>query len=293
MKVKTFFLIIILLAALGAGFYFGWVQFRLSEHTYGVIFTKTGGWDTETVKPGEFNWRWEGLIPTNMTLYRVPVRPQSVTVSREGTLPSGDTYAGVLENGGDFTYSMEFSLTYELKPQLLPQLVMDRGLEPSSLEEWYRGINREFMSAATRIASEELGEIDSARSEEISFTALEELLMEELSKDFPFVEFSAIQPKQLDIPDMDLYHAAKTYYLNVLEAKEKIEVETLEQKQSWMVSEVSKLDVLEKYGKLFTDYPGLVRYFALKETEEFKNLLPSVDLIEEQDRGAQEPSRQE
>jgi hypothetical protein len=54
-----------------------------------------------------------------------------------------------------------------------------------------------------------------------------------------------------------------------------------------MVSEESRLQVLEKYGKLFTDYPGLVRYFALQESEDFKELLPPIDLLKSEAGGGE------
>ncbi|MFP4491409.1 MAG: hypothetical protein ACLFNZ_08030 [Spirochaetaceae bacterium] len=279
MKAKFLLTLFLLLAVGGAVFYFGWVQLRLPEHTYGVIFTKTGGWDTKTLKPGTFTWRWEGLIPTNMTLYRIPVEMQNARISREGDLPSGSVYSGTLDTEGDFTYKVDFSFSYKLKPDHLPNLVMNEGLNPDELSEWYGSLNEQLISAAEEVVSREFEKTEEADNSDSLFSGLEELLLEKLSEDFPFIELKSVHPRSIDIPDMDLYHAAKDHYLNILETKEKTERETLEQKRSWKVSEESKLDVLEKYGKLFTEYPGLIRYFALKETGEFENLLPEVDLI--------------
>lgn len=279
MKAKFLLTLFLLLAIGGAVFYFGWVQVRLSEHTYGVIFTKTGGWDEEAIQPGTFTWRWEGLIPTNMTLYRVPVEMQSARISREGVLPSGSVYAAVLDTEGDFSYKVDFSFSYKLKPEHLPVLIMDEGLKPEEMSEWYESLNEQLISAAEEFVSEEFKTIEGAENSDSLFSDMEKKLLEKLSEDFPFIELKSAHPRSIDIPDMDLYHAAKDYYLNILEAKEKTERETLEQERSWKVSEESKLDVLGKYGKLFTDYPGLIRYFALKETGDFEKLLPDVDLI--------------
>ncbi len=290
MKAKFFLVLILLIAVGGTGFYFGWIQFQLPAHTYGVIYTKTGGWDSRAVEPGTFNWRWERLIPTNMTLYRIPLRPQTVDVSQEGTLPSGDVYASVLENKGDFTYSLEFSLSYQLKKELLPELVQEKGLEPEKLDSWYEGLNRQIMASVTEIVEDEAEAVDESDSADLAFGKLEETLLAGLSEDFTYVDFEAVQPKKIDVPDPDLYRSAKEYYLGVLEKREQIERETLEQERSWMVSEESRLQVLERYGKLFTDYPGLVRYFALQESEEFKDLLPPVDLLKSESGGAEQSS---
>lgn len=279
MKAKFLLTLFLLLAIGGAVFYFGWVQLRLPEHTYGVIFTKTGGWDKESIRPGTFTWRWEGLIPTNMTLYRIPVEMQSARISREGELPSGSVYSAALDANGDFTYKVDFSFSYKLKPEHLPDLIMNEGLKPDEISGWYEILNEQLISAAVKIVSGEFENIEESGNSDSLFSDLEKLLLEKLSEDFPFAEIRSVHPQSIDIPDMDLYHAAKDYYLNILDAKEKTERETIEQKRSWKVSEESKLDVLEKYGKLFTEYPGLIRYFALKETGEFENLLPDVDLI--------------
>ncbi len=281
MKAKFFILFILFLAAAGAGFYFGWVQITLPEHTYGVIFTKTGGWDEKAVEPGTFSWRWEGLIPTNMQIHRIPITPQAVSVSQEGSFPSGDVYSAVLDEDGDFDYSMIFTITYSIDPTYLPQLVREEGLEAASMDEWYNGLNRRILSSIALVLSKEYEEIGRLDEPDASFSGLEENLLSAMEEEFPSVDFHSIQPKEIDVPDVDLYSAAKRYYLNLLETREDIERETLERQREWLVSEESKLEVLEQYGRLFTEYPGLIRYFALKETDEFKELLPDVDLIQE------------
>jgi hypothetical protein len=280
MKAKFFILSILFLAAAGAGFYFGWVQIMLAEHTYGVIFTKTGGWDEKAVEPGTFSWRWEGLIPTNMRIHRIPIKPQTVTVSQQGSFPSGDVYAAVLDGDGDFDYSMDFTLTYSLDPSFLSRLVREEGLEAALMDEWYAGLNCRILSSLALELSENYEEIGRFDEPDASFSALEENLLSAMEEEFPAVNFQSIQPQTIDVPDIELYLAAKRYYLNLLETREDIERDTLEKQREWMVSEESKLEVLQQYGRLFTEYPGLIRYFFLKETGEFKELLPDVDLIQ-------------
>jgi len=287
MKAKFFFFLILIIAVGGSVFYFGWIQFQLPERTYGVIFTKTGGWDDEVLRPGEFSWRWERLIPTNMSLYRVPLHRQTVTIEKEGTLPSGKIYATVLEEEARFDYALELRLIYNLKVELLPELVREGGLEPATMEKWYEGLNRQIASRAVEIIEEEAQRMDTKDSALYELAELQESLLTKLSEDFVHVDFETVEPRHLEIPDPALYRAAREYYLGVLEAREEVERTTIEQERSWMVSEGSKLEILEKYGKLFTDYPGLIRYFSLKESDEFKELLPSVDLLREKNSEAQ------
>jgi hypothetical protein len=75
---KAFLITLIILVVLaGAAFYFGWLQILLPAENYAVIFTKTGGYDETVVRPGEFSWRWQRLIPTNMTVYTFDLHPRS------------------------------------------------------------------------------------------------------------------------------------------------------------------------------------------------------------------------
>src|SRR6056297_3206225 len=104
MKVKLVLFLILLILIGGAAFYFGWIQFQLDEHTYGVVFSKTSGYEEEVLRPGEFNWRWEALIPTNMTLHEIEVLPRSVDLEKSGSLPSGSIYAQAVEASTDFKY---------------------------------------------------------------------------------------------------------------------------------------------------------------------------------------------
>jgi len=84
---KLFVSLIILIIVGGVGFYFGWIQIQLPANTFGVIFTKTNGYEASVVRPGTFEWRWQRLLPTNLTLYTYTLAPQSTNVTVAGTLP--------------------------------------------------------------------------------------------------------------------------------------------------------------------------------------------------------------
>jgi hypothetical protein len=256
------------------------VQIRLPEHTYGVIFTKTTGYHQQVIKPGTFVWKWERLIPTNFTMHRFTIEPQTIEVSQQGTLPSGEVYAGALEENPDFSYRLEFTLSFELRPEQLPALVEEDALTPENLDQWYEGRSQAILSVISSFVSRRVEELDSVSPPQLQPSELEEMLLKELQEDFPMVEFSSITPRHLTLPDFKLYYTAREHYFDLLETRKTTERRTLERSRSWMVSEESKLEVLQKYGELFTEYPGLIRYLALKDQKSIENMVPQIELLE-------------
>ena len=94
--------IIVLLGVAGTMFVAGWIQILLPAATYAVLFSKTGGYDARVIAPGTFAWRWERVIPRNVTLYYFAVQPVTVAIPIRGQLPSADTVASVLPGNVDF-----------------------------------------------------------------------------------------------------------------------------------------------------------------------------------------------
>jgi hypothetical protein len=280
MKKFLAFLILLLIIA-GTVFYFGWVQIRLPEHTYGVIFTKTSGYHPNVVRPGTFVWKWERLIPTNFTMHRFTVEPHTVRVSQEGTLPSAEVYADTLEESPAFDYRFDFTLSYELRPEALPSLVEEEALKPDSMDAWYETRSQEMLAEITSFLSDEIEALDSADPTRLQFGALQERLLETLRAENPGLEVKNLVISQLELPDFELYFSAREFYFELLDTRRAAEKETMERSRSWRVSEEAKLEVLGEYGKLFTEYPGLIRYLALKERESIENMLPEIEILEE------------
>ena len=290
MKVKLFLFFILLILIGGAVFYFGWIQFQLEEHSYGVVFSKTSGYEQEVVRPGEFNWRWEALIPTNLTLHEIEVLPQTIDIEKSGSLPSGSVYSAAVEGTTDFEYSLVLSLAYSLQPEQLPQLVKEDALTADSLDDYYQKAEQRINSLIGSYVENRISSNQDVSIDDFKTSAFETSLIEELRKKFSHFEIKNVALTQLEIPDIDLYQAARSYYFNMLETRQETETATLQQEREWIVSQESKLEVLKKYGELFTEYPGLIQYMALRENRDLQQLLPEIDLIQssEDDGSAEE-----
>ncbi|HDQ13900.1 MAG TPA: hypothetical protein ENN41_03695 [Sediminispirochaeta sp.] len=275
MKVKAFIFLFLVLIIAGAVFYFGWVQFQLSEHGYAVVFSKTGGYEEETLKAGEFNWRWEALIPGNFSLHQFKILPQRLETGISGALPSAELYAQALDEEDLFTYNFQIALEYSLVPEELPRLVKERGLLPEKLEDFYKSLEREIVNSANEFLERKIIGLTSYEG----IGSFRRQLLRHLQEEFQAVELEEPAILEFKIPDFELYLTAKRLYLDLVETRRKTEVATLEKEREWMVSEESKLEVLEAYGKLFTEYPGLVQYLSLGREQGSAELLPNIQLL--------------
>jgi len=280
MKTKFIIFLILIILIGGTGFYFGWIQFQLEENTYGVIFTKTGGYDEGIVSPGTFIWRWEALIPTNFTLHSFEITPRSKAFLKKGILPSGDIYGTVLDSPVQFDYALDLKIQYTLIPDKLPLLVAENGVTPENISEWYDQLELQLSNAVTSLIEERIAAFDSP-SDQFLLSPVNSYLQEELNEKFDYIQIIDVSILELQFPDIALYSTARDYYLSLLLTRRDAEEETLKKERSWMVSEESKLEVLKKYGEVFTEYPGLIQFLALRDQQDLQDLLPSIEIIRE------------
>jgi hypothetical protein len=276
---KAFLIILlILVVAAGAVFYFGWIQIQLPPGTYAVIFTKTHGYDSRVVRPGEFVWRWEALIPTNLTLYRFDLHSRQVEVSFERNLPSAEVYASVLPDKPSFSIRGHLQVTFTLDPEALPGLVKDQRLTPDTLGDFYDTAARDMTEALQlRVQGLEPAELQ---------RPLEPSIREALAKDMPYLQVTSLAVQGLEVPDMELYQLARRSYRDLADVYEQAREQeavrlAAEEAQSDRRSaeEESRLASLRKYGELFNEYPVLLKALAIEKLGGDKSLnIPELDL---------------
>lgn len=278
MKKAIFFLILMILLG-GTGFYFGWVQITIPEHHYGVMFTKTGGYEPEAVAPGTFIWKAEKLIPTNFTLHLFDLSPVGGSMEVSGVLPSGELYAQALPDPVSFEYRLSFTISYRIDPAQLPRLVEASGLTPESLGEWYEARNAGILEAASQAAAA----ADTEESGPGSFAAA---LKERIGAQYPEIILMDAGITSFEYPDYDLYRAAKSMYLEKISALKQAETEAEAFERQWVVSRKAKLAVLEEYGRLLSEYPGLLQLVLAEQATEGIDLPSLRELLNsEQEAG--------
>lgn len=254
-------ILILLVIAAATVFYFGWIQFQIPADRVAVVFTKTGGWDDEAVRPGTFHWRWENLLPTNLTLHLFDVSPRQVTVRTQGTLPSGDLYRRYLEGDVDFSYVVELSFRFRVNPDTLPALVAAELLTPDTLSSWYE----EQAAVMARRAVDMIDAIfrESEGDNRFSVSALSDQLQLRLVEEHPDLDIVQITPVEVRLPDMELYAIARQIYREVVAVRADATAGAAAVAAGDEVRLESKLATLARYGELLNQFPVLLEYFAL------------------------------
>ena len=276
---KAFFIVLLILViAAGVVFYFGWIQIQLAPEQYGVIFTKTKGYDPHVVRPGEFVWRWEKLIPTNLTLYQFDLRPRREEVSFDRKLPSAELYSSVLPESPSFAIRGRLEVVFTVKPDALPALVEQQKLTPESLENFYDSAARQM----TEAVQARLQDIDAADFER----PLGPSIREELGAELPFLEIVSLSLVNLETPDMELYVLARQSYRNLVDTYEearnaaaaRLAVEEAQESRR-SAAEDTRRENLRKYGVLFNEYPVLLKALAIQQLAGSKQAdIPELDL---------------
>ncbi|MDC7219254.1 MAG: hypothetical protein PQJ59_04900 [Spirochaetales bacterium] len=265
----TAFLIIIGFSGYVA--YTGWVQYDIPEGYGGLVHTKFtfadgkrgGGFDdTLTVHDG-LHWRWEKLLPTNLTMHVYPLDIKTATLSSSGSLPSGETYLAFLEEGGSdrFNWDIRFTITYKLKEEMIPQLASKEGIFQEDLEDFFTR-ELQLMEGELYGSLKNLSPLDDVQGE------LEKARLS-LNEKHPYLEVTSLAPDVLTLPDTVFYEKARSLYFAYLDARNNALEDMISHVAPQTAVNEEKMKVLEEYGKVLTDYPVLIDFFALDEDNDF------------------------
>lgn len=277
---KTFLIILVILVILaGVAFYFGWVQIHLPAEHYAVVFTKTGGYDEEVIRPGEFSWRWERLVPTNMTLYKFDLHPRSEKIPFQGNLPSAELYSSILPENPDFSYRGEIDVTFMIAPESLPALVAEKKLLPDSLEDF-------FSDQAQTLSTSALQIIKDTDADPSNTAELNRRLERELGAVVSDLEISALNVQVKHLPDMELYELARSSYRELVQIRDSSRAEAVAQLAEQQVradnaraQERADLEALREYGELLEEYPILLKAMAVQKLSADQVItIPEFDL---------------
>jgi hypothetical protein len=270
MKKIIFALFILLLG--GTVFFFGWVQIRVPPGSYGVMRSKTHGIYPVVIREGEFQWLWYAIIPTNAALNVFTPRLVEQPIQITGSLPSGTAYALFAGLDVDFSYEYAGSLSFMVKPDQLPALMMERGVaNQEDLEAFERRIAGEIASYLTRRIREHV--VAGNELEELSMDKLKE----EILREYPYIENLSCGGAMVQYPDIALYNSLRKIYEDYLTGQQQSQESDISSPANRQISARIRLDELAKYGELLTKYPILLQYLALEKDGNGKNPEPGED----------------
>ncbi len=277
---KAFLIILVVLVILaGVAFFFGWVQIHLPAEHYAVVFTKTSGYDQEVIRPGEFSWRWERLIPTNMTLFIFDLHPRTRVISFKGSLPSAELYSSVLPENPDFSYRGEIDVTFTIAPESLSALVAEEKLLPDQLEDFYNA-KAQALSVSVLETLQEI-DIDPRDAQELN-----RRVQRDLAADVPDIKLSNLNVRVTHIPDSGLYQLARSSYRDLVQTRDRSRDEAVARLAGEQVraenaraEEKAELEALREYGELLNEYPILLKAMAVQRLSgEQMITIPEFDL---------------
>ena len=255
--------LVIIVVAAAAVFYFGWVQLLLPADTYGVMFTKSGGWSPTVLVPGKFEWRWERLIPTNFTLYKYTIVPQVQDLKASGTLPSGDLYSQYMPGKPDFSYTIDVSVAFRINPDRLADLTRSGSLAPKSLPDWYKSIGDALLARLQQILPAAIDK-SGVSGNALDFSRIADLLKSQLSESFPNIMIASVTPRAIKMPDVALYNRARQFYEGIVASKTQSVEAATRASAANQVSQDNRFETLKRYGELLSQYPILLKYLALE-----------------------------
>jgi hypothetical protein len=260
---------ILLLAAGGTGFYFGWVQLAVPAQSRGVIFTKTGGWDAQAVEPGVFTWRWEKLIPGNFTLYLYPDKIYTSEIRSSGSLPSAGAYSLFLDGSPGFGYSVRLSLSYRINDEYFPALARTEGVLPDGLEAWLESVRTGINAKSSAAVAAWFEQDQAASKSRLPGSAEKELnaaISSAIAADYPFLEVTGLAPLEFDLPDAALYAKGRELYFARADARKETIRENARNMMGQSLREDARMESLEKYGEILTRYPVLLDFLKIEKS---------------------------
>lgn len=194
---KKFLASLLIFAVFGSVvFYIGWTQFKVKPETVGIVISKTDGIDKIPVENGKFSWHKQFLLPTNAVLRIFSIKPVNVNKTVSGSLPSS--------NGGDFSYSFDFTISLTIAPEVIPQLLEENKISNTD------DLNTYLTNAADTIAQlaaeymlKKAQESNNFRPESVRRDDLLRNIM--IYKEFPEIDLTVFAVTKSKLPDYNMY----------------------------------------------------------------------------------------
>lgn len=253
-------IIIVILGAVVFGF--GYVPIRLEPGERVLLFSRTGGWDEEALYPGEFSWRWELLIPKNVTFYRFPAETRRLAIASDATLPSADLYREYLEGKPSLNEKIRLRLRYRISDTGIAQLA-PMGLDAEGISAWYDDFDDGLRATALDAAADAIRSYtDQGASRSIADIATA-MITERITDRFPEIDLEAVIVEELALPDIALYEMGRETYRAVQERRRAVILSVTTESAGSRTLQNERLDTLARYGEILDQHPILLDYLEI------------------------------
>ena len=283
---KLIIITLIVLVCAATVFFFGWTQFSVPAGKYGVMLSKSGGYYPQAVIPGNFTWRWERLVPANAQILVFDLTPRQVNYTADGTLPSADRYAKVLNTKDDFSWSFGIDALVTLKPeQLVPTVEKNTIQTQEALESYIDShIQAMLQTIMYRYVSELIDNPYEYQQIKTDHHILSEKIKGELAKTAgQNFSVEAVTLTKLAIPDIHTYKIAEQAYNTYEQQREILLAETAAKEAQYSASEQFQIERLTKWGDFLAKYPHIIELIAVaqQDSKAALNALKSLEKKQE------------
>ncbi len=277
MKIKHILILSALILISGTIFYFGWIQIKLPNNTYGIAFTKSSGYLNHLYEPGKFSWSREKLIPGNFKLLKFNLLTQQLEINEHGQLPSGNIYSEYLPGEPDFSYQFNYLLVYNINLSSFSKMVSDFNLIPDQMSDKYKELNTGIQFFVSDFYKNKAVDVNYSVNSFYNSNEVSKELLTLLSKKYPFLNFIDFIPSYIKIPDAKLYNKAKEIYISSIELENKIISETKIKIAEQKILDNANFETLKKYGQLLNEYPSLIDLFSVIDFDS-ETIFPKLNI---------------
>jgi len=259
-KFITTVLVLIIIAA--AALFFGWAQLGIPPDGYGVIRSKTHGLYPRLVRPGEFQWIWYKLIPTNTETTVVRLNRVNHEFAAESALPSGRIYSAFAGIEGDFSWQMKAAVSFGISPDaVIPLFDANTVNSQEDLTRYEKDIAEQIEGLILRRIEQE---DNTDQVEELLKNGENPWFEREILNQFPVLHNFSFRVKSAKYPDFALYRQAKGLFEEYMVVQKEYASGDIRDKAKKRIDTMFRFDELELYGALLTKYPVLLEYLALE-----------------------------
>ena len=275
MKVKRFLAnVVVLLIFAAVVFFAGWVQFAVKPGSCVLMESKTGGLYDKPIVAGNFTWRWERLLPTNVTLTRFTLAPQRQSVCASGQLAGGELYASLLPSDSAhkdsaFSYSVAADVVLVFSAEAVHSLYSQGKI---ASDEDLKACGAATASLFATLLAEHL--VETGRAVQNGALSQQEIraIVQKRADEFEGVSLLSAEVTSSSVPDVALYERLKADYASFLE-RPASQVAS----QAGSESQDSAIGRLERLGEVLSKYPQLEELF---KTPEGSKVLQSLNLAD-------------
>lgn len=274
---KKFFILFFILIILGGTvFFFGWMQFAVPAGNYGVMLSKSGGYYSKLIMPGEFMWRWERLVPTNAKILVFNLAPQEIEYKTEGILPASEKFSIIMERKIDFNWKYGISVSASINPANLIDIVKTGSIKlQTDLDSYVRGkVEEAAQKSSNECINYFIQNPEEYKKIQFQQGTFQEKIAEDLRQklDTEILVNSIKLSSDIVIPDLNLYTAMREAYINYEKSKSEMLAELTTAEGRKNAVQKFRMDEMKNWGELLKQYPELIDFLAVARNDAAETL---------------------